>query len=76
MSKPPFRPLLVLVLASLLFLPNVTRSQSGATPVIDRGRGKEMLQSIKNALKETYYDPNFRGMNVDNRFSTSGRTDQ
>lgn len=68
MSKPPFRPLLVLVLASLLFLPNVTRSQSGATPVIDRGRGKEMLQSIKNALKETYYDPNFRGMNVDNRF--------
>jgi carboxyl-terminal processing protease len=62
------RSLLVLLLITLLFLPDVARSQSSATPVIDRGRGKEMLQNIKRALKETYYDPNFRGMNVDNRF--------
>src|SRR5262245_38223463 len=59
--------LLVLLLATLLFLPDVGRSQSGAAPVIDRARGKEMLQNIKRALKETYYAPTFRGMNVDNR---------
>ena len=62
------RSLRVLLLAILLFLPDVARSQSGATPVIDRGRGKEMLQNVKRALKESYYDPNFHGMNVDIRF--------
>jgi C-terminal processing protease CtpA/Prc len=60
--------LFVLLLIALLFLPDSARSQSGATPVIDRGRGKEMLQNIKRALKDTYYDPNFRGMNVETRF--------
>jgi len=60
--------LFVFLLITLLFLPDLARSQSGATPVIDRGRGKEMLQNIKRALKDTYYDPNFRGMNVENRF--------
>ena len=58
--------LLILLLAAL-FLPSVARSQS-ATPVIDRSRGKEMLQNIKGALKELYYDPNFHGMDVDTRF--------
>ncbi len=37
-------------------------------PVIDRERGKEMLQNVKEALKELYYDPKFRGINVDARF--------
>jgi carboxyl-terminal processing protease len=47
----------------------VTSSGANAqTPVIDRGRGKEMLQAIKDTLKEVYYDPNFHGMNVDVRF--------
>lgn len=60
--------LFVLLLITLLFLPDFAPAQSGATPVIDRGRGKEMLQNIKRALKDTYYDPSFRGMNVETRF--------
>lgn len=34
----------------------------------DRDRGKSMLKKIKDDLKRDYYDPKFRGMNVDARF--------
>ena len=34
----------------------------------DRARGSTMLNVIKSDLKKNYYDPNFRGMDVDARF--------
>lgn len=37
----------------------------------DRDRGQIMLDFIKDELKKNYYDPNFRGMNLDTRFKTA-----
>ena len=37
----------------------------------DRQRGQIMLDRIKDELKKNYYDPNFRGMNLDVRFQTA-----
>jgi len=37
----------------------------------DRQRGQIMLDRIKDELKKNYYDPNFRGMNLDARFQTA-----
>ena len=37
----------------------------------DRDRGVTMLRWIKDELKKNYYDPNFRGMDVDARFKTA-----
>jgi C-terminal processing protease CtpA/Prc len=34
----------------------------------NRDRGKSMLRKIKDELKRSYYDPKFRGMDVDARF--------
>lgn len=34
----------------------------------DRERGRVMLSEIKNDLKKNYYDPGFRGINVDELF--------
>lgn len=35
---------------------------------IERDRTKAMLKNIKNEIKKTYYDPNFRGIDLDARF--------
>lgn len=37
----------------------------------DRDRGVTMLRWLKDELKKNYYDPNFRGMDVDARFKTA-----
>jgi C-terminal processing protease CtpA/Prc len=37
----------------------------------DRDRGLSMLGIVKNRLKSNYYDPNFRGMDLDTRFKTA-----
>ena len=37
----------------------------------DRENAREMLDSIKSDLEKNYYDPNFRGMNVDERFKAA-----
>jgi C-terminal processing protease CtpA/Prc len=66
LSATPERMLSRMLLCLLVFIgPSAARGQ---TPVIDRGRGKEMLQNIKQALKEVYYDKEFHGINVDARF--------
>ena len=43
----------MLWLAAILLLHTLTPAQS-QTPIIDRGRGKEMLRNIKQALKELW----------------------
>lgn len=35
---------------------------------IERERFKTMLSNIKNAIKKDYFDPNFKGINLDERF--------
>jgi C-terminal processing protease CtpA/Prc len=37
----------------------------------DRERAQEMLRRIKDQLKKNYYDPNFRGMDLEARFKTA-----
>src|SRR5687768_6292644 len=37
----------------------------------DRDRGQVMLRRIKEDLKKNYYDPKFRGMDLDARFKTA-----
>ncbi len=41
---------------------------SPASVKLNRSRGLNMLSDIKRALKENYYDKNFRGINIDDRF--------
>jgi carboxyl-terminal processing protease len=36
---------------------------------LDRDRSRAMLRTIKEDLKKNYYDPTFRGMNLDERFA-------
>lgn len=38
---------------------------------IDRQRSLDMLKTVKNSLKDNYYDPNFHGMDVDARFKVA-----
>lgn len=37
----------------------------------DRTRGRDMLKVIKDDIKKNYYDPNFRGIDLDARFKTA-----
>jgi len=54
----------------LLFLPlPIAHAQKVETK--DRDRGQIMLDRIKDELKKNYYDPNYRGMNLDVRFKTA-----
>ena len=34
----------------------------------DRDRGKTMLNTVKNEIKKSYYDPNFHGLDIEARF--------
>ena len=52
----------VLTLASL----NPITAQSPSN--FDRDRAKTMLRTIKEDIKKHYYDPNFRGLDLDARF--------
>ncbi len=62
-----FSHLVVLALggAFLIFSPTSANTQE---VVIDQARGKEMLRTIKQALKDGYYDPAFRGLDLDAKF--------
>ena len=56
-----------LLLVSVSLTPQTVLSQA-PSPVVDRDTGREMLRNVKEVLKERYYDPKFRGINVDARF--------
>jgi hypothetical protein len=52
-----------------------------STPFVDAqekvqtgDRAQEMLRRIKDQLKKNYYDPKFRGMDVETRFKTGRDT--
>ena len=52
-----------------VFVPNVGKAQS--LDRIERERALSMLNVVKNDLKNNYYDPTFRGMDVDARFKAA-----
>lgn len=37
----------------------------------ERSRGRDMLKTIKEDIKKNYYDPNFKGLDLDARFKTA-----
>lgn len=62
--------LIALVLISTIIAPK-TNAQTQKVETKDRDRGLSMLGIVKNRIKSNYYDPNFRGMDLDARFKTA-----
>ena len=58
----------IMVLALVALLPQIAKAQLDR---IERERALSMLNVVKNDLKNNYYDPAFRGMDVDARFKTA-----
>ena len=65
-----FRLLQVSLLAFLILAP-FTIGRPQKLESTDRERGLTMLSRVKDMLKKNYYDPNFRGMDVDARFKAA-----
>lgn len=64
----------VLVIAFLFLIFSVPSGHVQAQEKVqgrDRERAQEMLRRIKEELKKNYYDPKFRGMDLDARFKTA-----
>lgn len=59
---------LILPVALLLFVPLVSQAQQTSVSSMDKDRGHVMLKAVKDDLKKNYYDPNFHGMSVEERF--------
>src|SRR5688500_6337189 len=38
---------------------------------IDRSRAKDMLNAVRNEIKDKYFDPSFRGIDIDARFKAA-----
>lgn len=64
-------PRLKILFASFLLLLPIAIAHAQKVESKDRDRGQIMLDRIKDELKKHYYDPNFRGMNLDVRFKTA-----
>src|SRR5688572_9841261 len=65
-SKP-----LTLSLLAVLFLILVPITKAQKVESRDRERGQIMLMRIKDQLKKNYYDPEFRGIDLDTRFQAA-----
>jgi C-terminal processing protease CtpA/Prc len=64
------RTVLLFILFQLLTL--VSYGQKVVPPSSkDRQNARDMLSTIKNDLQKNYYDPNFHGMNLDERFKAA-----
>jgi C-terminal processing protease CtpA/Prc len=50
---------------------DITETRSKSDPKLNRKRGLEMLKQIKDVLEERYYDPNYNGINLDERFKAA-----
>ncbi len=57
------------ILAITLFSANISNSQK--LDKIDRQRAKDMLNAVKNEIKDKYYDPKYHGIDLDTRFSVA-----
>lgn len=57
------------IFAAILFGINTSFAQTLGR--IDRGRAKDMLNAVKNEIKDKYYDPTFRGIDLETRFKVA-----
>ncbi|HLM02716.1 MAG TPA: S41 family peptidase [Pyrinomonadaceae bacterium] len=66
---------LVLGYATILVLAVIAMSTVSVSAqkmdVVERGRAKAMLDTIKSVIKKNYYDPQFHGMDLDARFKAA-----
>ena len=56
----------VVIFALILFGISTTFAQSLSR--IERGQAKDMLNAVRNEIKNKYYDPTFRGLDLEARF--------
>lgn len=68
----PFtRKFLMAAFLAFVAITPATTAQIQKVEAKDRDRGQDMLRIIKDKLKKNYYDPTYRGMDVDLRFKTA-----
>jgi len=58
----------IAMLAIVALTPQIAKAQLDR---IERERALSMLKVVKSELKDNYYDPTFRGMDIETRFKTS-----
>jgi carboxyl-terminal processing protease len=59
----------IIILSCLFFIfTTCTFAQTDIPLGQKRARGLEMLDAVKKELKDNYYDPNFRGINIEKNF--------
>jgi C-terminal processing protease CtpA/Prc len=59
----------IIILSCLFFIfTTCTFAQTDIPLGLKRARGLEMLDAVKKELKDNYYDPNFRGINIEKNF--------
>lgn len=69
---PPLTLVAVLIVGLCLIAPQALQSALAQPDLnFQRERGRAMLRTIKDDLKKNYYDPNFRGMDVEARFGAA-----
>lgn len=65
---PPTRALIVAAISCLLIVFAAARPANSQTMGYERDRARTMLNTIKKDIQRNYYDPNFRGVDVEARF--------
>jgi carboxyl-terminal processing protease len=70
-SPRTFSPLLKCVLLLLIGGSTFAALAQQSLNSVDRDRGHVMLRDIKDDLKKNYYDPTYRGMDLDARFKVA-----
>lgn len=66
-----FRLLSAILVVSVLFVPATHRASAQGITKFDRERSVSILKGIKQDIKKNYYDPNFRGIDLDARFKAA-----
>src|SRR5215468_9328422 len=69
-SRTP-RKLLVAAVLCLMAVTPLPIARAQKVEAKDRDRGLSMLRMVKDKLQKNYYDPTFRGMDLDARFKTA-----
>jgi carboxyl-terminal processing protease len=61
----------LIVIATALAGAAAGEAKAQSLSAVDRDRGHTMLKVIKNEIKKNYYDPTFRGIDLEARFKTA-----
>ena len=78
-KSPATRTLLTVTFFTFLLAGSITIAHAQKVESKDRDRAQMMLNRIKDQLKKNYYDPAYRGMDLEVRFKTASekiKTDQ